>query len=116
MEEVKGSRRPISLPEAKEILDRVWSTREEEDLEITQRSIRDYVRRFSKINADKARKLVKFLVEEVGISEKHAIQLVNIVPLTRDEIRVFLFKDYPLLTGEKYDEILRALKAAIEAS
>ncbi len=115
MEEVKGSRRPVSLPEVKEILDKVWDAREE-DLETTQRSIRDYVRKFSKMNADKARELVRFLVEEIGISEKHAIQLVNVVPLSKDEIRVFLFKDYPLLTGEKQDAILKAIKAAIKAS
>ena len=73
----------ISIPETKRILENIG--------ELNQFQLRtfDYVNKFSKIDALKAEELANRLVEKFDISKKEAIQVVNCMPKSLEELRTF---------------------------
>ncbi|MFX0162846.1 MAG: hypothetical protein ACFE68_05930 [Candidatus Hodarchaeota archaeon] len=77
--------RPINLAEVKEILDK---RSEETELGYIGRITREYAAKFSHVEDSKtANELVDFLVSEYDFDKKEAIMLVNVLPLTIDELR-----------------------------
>ncbi|MHA1506879.1 MAG: RNA polymerase Rpb4 family protein [Candidatus Asgardarchaeia archaeon] len=76
------SRKYLTLPEVKEILERLSKERE---LDYTQRITLDYVLKFSKISKEKTVELLKKIME-LGIEEELAYQIVNIMPKTLEEL------------------------------
>jgi DNA-directed RNA polymerase subunit F len=76
----------LTLPQVKKLLESVG----EENLDQLQRRTFDYVSKFSKVDAEVAEKLVERLVKEFGLEEEEAIEIVNCLPKTVDELRVFL--------------------------
>ena len=62
----------------------------EENLDQFQRRTFDYVNKFSKVDPEKAEELLQVLVKEYEIDEAEAIQIINCMPETVDELRVFL--------------------------
>ncbi len=98
-------RKPITIHEAKKYL-------EDLDLEMVdqiQRRTIDYVSKFAKMDADKAREMVKKLVEGCELTEEEAIELVNILPKSIEEIRTFTMGWKKLLPTEKLEKILSIL-------
>ncbi|MGC8599503.1 MAG: RNA polymerase Rpb4 [Nitrososphaeria archaeon] len=98
----------ITIHEAKDIL-----TQSTSDIDELQRRTFEYVNVFSKLNGEQAKKLVESLEKEVGLEEDYAIQLVNIMPKTPEEIRTYLLgwkKIVPTETLMKINEILNSVK------
>src|SRR5438034_3680291 len=71
----------ITNAEAKGVLEKV----KEEELGEFQRRTLDFTRRFSKIPADRAAKLVEELSSELQLDRNDAIQIVNTLPQSVEE-------------------------------
>lgn len=76
----------LTLPEVRKMLDGIG----EENLDQLQRRTFDYVSKFSRSEAEDARELVSKLITNFGVEEDDAIQIVNCMPKSIDELRVFL--------------------------
>jgi DNA-directed RNA polymerase subunit F len=97
--------RLLTLPEVKKLLESIG----EENLDQFQRRSLDYASKFSKVEPDKTEILVKTLVEKFGLVVDEAIQLVNSMPKSIEEIRVFLAGGRKIVEASKLQEILNVL-------
>jgi DNA-directed RNA polymerase subunit F len=95
----------LTLPEVKKLLESIG----EENLDQFQRRSLDYASKFSKVEPDKVETLVKALVEKFGFEGDEAIQLVNSMPESIEEIRVFLAGGRKIVESSKLQEILNLL-------
>ena len=85
MSKENAGEKNLTLPQVKKLLESIG----EENLDQLQRRTLDYVSKFSKVDATAAEKLVERLVKEFGLVEEEAVQMVNCLPKTVDELRVF---------------------------
>jgi DNA-directed RNA polymerase subunit F len=97
--------RIITLPEAKEILSKV----DPETADQIQKRTQDYLAKFSKTEPDKARKMRKALVEECGLTAAEAAELVNVLPKTQEELRVFTSGWRKLIPSATVEKIIKIL-------
>jgi DNA-directed RNA polymerase subunit F len=97
--------RSLTLPEVKKLLESIG----EENLDQFQRRSLDYASKFSKVEPEKVETLVKALVEKFGFEGEEAIQLVNSMPESIEEIRVFLAGGRKIVESSKLQEILNLL-------
>jgi DNA-directed RNA polymerase subunit F len=95
----------LTLPQVKKLLEAIG----EENLDQFQRRTLDYVNKFSKVDAAKAKKLLEKLVKEFGLDEAEAVQVVNCMPETVDELRVFLAGGRKIIETAKLDSIVSLL-------
>lgn len=95
----------LSLPQVKKVLEAIG----EENLDQFQRRTLDYVKKFSKVDAAKAKRLLKKLVKEFGLDEAEAVQVVNCMPETVDELRVFLAGGRKIIETAKLEAITSLL-------
>src|SRR4030067_1964351 len=93
------SENKLTLPQVKKILESIG----EENLDQFQRRTLDYVNKCSKLDAKAAEKLLEKLVKEFGLDEAEAVQVVNCMPETVDELRVFLAGGRKIIEKEKLD-------------
>jgi len=75
----------LSIAEALEIMESYVG-----ELNDVQNQVIDYLRKFSKIPANKAKELIEKLMRKFGLVRTTAIQIVNIMPDTVEELRVIL--------------------------
>jgi DNA-directed RNA polymerase subunit F len=101
--EISESR--LTLPQVKKVLESVG----EENLDQLQRRTLDYVNKFSKVDPEKAEELLQTLVKEYGIDEAEAIQILNCLPETVDELRVFLAGGRKIIETAKLHAIVELL-------
>jgi DNA-directed RNA polymerase subunit F len=97
--------RIITIAEAKDILSKI----DPEHADQIQKRTQDYLAKFSKTDSDTARNMRKELVEDCGLTTEEATELVNILPKTQEELRVFTAgwrKLIPTNTVEKIVKIL----------
>jgi DNA-directed RNA polymerase subunit F len=97
--------RLLTLPEVKKLLESMG----EENLDQFQRRSFDYVSKFSKVEPDKVETLVKNIKEKFGLEGEEAIQLVNSMPESIEEVRVFLAGGRKIVESSKLQEILNLL-------
>jgi DNA-directed RNA polymerase subunit F len=95
----------LTLPQVKKMLEAIG----EENLDQFQRRTLDYVNKFSKVDAAKAKKLLEKLVQEFGLDEAEAVQVVNCMPETVDELRVFLAGGRKIIETAKLEAIISLL-------
>ncbi|MBM4400868.1 MAG: RNA polymerase Rpb4 [Crenarchaeota archaeon] len=95
----------LTLPQVKKALEAIG----EENLDQFQRRTLDYVNKFSKVDAAKAKKLLEKLVKEFGLDEAEAVQVVNCMPETVDELRVFLAGGRKIIETTKLEAIISLL-------
>jgi len=95
----------LTLPEVKKTLESIG----EENLDQFQRRTLDYVNKFAKVEPDKAENLVAILVKEYELDELEAVQIVNCVPETVDELRVFLAGGRKIIDAKKVEKIVDLL-------
>jgi DNA-directed RNA polymerase subunit F len=95
----------LTLPQVKKIMEAIG----EENLDQLQRRTFDYISKFSKLEAEDAEKLVKKLVAEFGLEELEAVQVVNCVPKTIEELRVFLAGGRKIIETSKLEAIVTLL-------
>jgi DNA-directed RNA polymerase subunit F len=76
----------LTLPQVKKALEEIGT----DNLDQFQRRTLDYASKFSKVDPAKAEELVAKLVKEYELDEVEAVQIINCMPETIDELRVFL--------------------------
>lgn len=103
MEKVKE--KSLTTPQVKKLLEELG----EENLDQFQRRVLDYASKFSKVDAETAEKLVKKLVEEFGLEETEAVQIVNCMPESLEEIRVFLGGGRKIIESSKLEAMVKLL-------
>ena len=103
MEEVV-KKRMISLPEVKEIL-----SKDVESMDQIQRWTHDYVSKFSKIEPKAAKKMKQDLINQCGLTEEEAVEIVNIMPKSLPELRSFTFGWKKLILSETLEKILKII-------
>jgi len=104
MEEVV-KKRMISLPEVREIL----SEGNPESLDQIQRWTFDYVSKFAKIEPKAAKKMKQDLINQCGLTEEEAVEIVNIQPKSLPELRSFTFGWKKLILSETLEKILKII-------
>jgi DNA-directed RNA polymerase subunit F len=102
------SEKRITLPQVRKVLEEIG----EDNLDQFQRRTLDYVKKFSKVDAKEARKLLEKLMKEFGLEEFEAVQVVNCMPETADELRVFLASGRKIIETTKLEAIVSLLNAS----
>jgi len=97
--------RPVTIPQVKETLEAIG----EEKLDQFQRRTLDYAAKFSKVDPSMAETLVNKLVEQFEMEEEEAVQIVNCMPESIQEIRVFLAGGRRIMETSKLERILAFL-------
>jgi len=102
----KANKKLLTIPEANQILSKI----DLEKADQIQKRTLDYATKFSKAQADVAKKLRKELETECGLSEEEAVELVNIMPKSVEELRTFTSGWRKLLSTETLEKILKILR------
>ncbi|AIF83166.1 DNA-directed RNA polymerase, subunit F [Candidatus Nitrososphaera evergladensis SR1] len=97
----------ITTAQVKEILDSVKA----DDMDQIQRWTSDYVGKFAKTDAKTAAKMVKQLVEQCDLTQEEAVEVVNVMPTTLEELRAFTFGWKKLILTETLEKMLSILKS-----
>jgi DNA-directed RNA polymerase subunit F len=100
-------RKPLTIHEAKKLLEKV----DPEKADQIQKRTLDYVTKFSNVDSDNARAMVKELIKEAGLTEQEAVEVVNIMPKTREELRTFTVGWRKLTPTDVLDKILGILNS-----
>ena len=95
----------LTVPQVKKMLETIG----EEHLDQFQRRSLDYATKFSKVEPQVAEVLVAKLAKEFGLEEEEAVQVVNCMPESVEEIRVFLAGGRRIMETSKLEQILASL-------
>jgi DNA-directed RNA polymerase subunit F len=96
----------IVVPQVKDLLESLGK----ENLDQFQNRTLDYATKFSKINLKSTKKLVSELKKLDFISEDEAVQLINCMPFSIEELRVFLGSGRKIIETTNLETILSLLK------
>jgi len=102
----KTEKKLLTIPEANQILSKI----DMEKADQIQKRTLDFTTKFAKVPADSAKKLRKELETECGLSEEEAVELVNIMPKSVEELRTFTSGWRKLLSTETLEKILKILR------
>jgi DNA-directed RNA polymerase subunit F len=105
MSEGKITEKKLALPQVKKIMDSIG----EENLDQLQRRTYDYVSKFVKVDADESEKLVQELMTDFGLEEVEAVEIVNCMPKSIEELRVFLAGGRKIIETSKLEAIVKLL-------
>jgi DNA-directed RNA polymerase subunit F len=97
--------RIITIPESREILSKI----DPEHTDQIQKRTMDYLLKFSKTEPEKAKKMRKQLIEECSLTVEEATELVNIMPKSQEELRVFTAGWRKLIPTATVEKILKIL-------
>jgi DNA-directed RNA polymerase subunit F len=106
MSTIKEKKNLVTISEAKEILENI----DEESADQIQRRTLDYVSKFSKYPKEQAIMIRSRLEKEAKLLEREAVEITNIRPKSKEELRVFTSGWKKLLPDESLDKILEILK------
>jgi DNA-directed RNA polymerase subunit F len=101
----KNDRKLLTIPEANQILQKI----DLEKADQIQKRTLDYTTKFAKAQAEGAKKLRRELETQCGLSEEEAVELVNIMPKSLEELRTFTSGWRKLLSTETLEKILKIL-------
>ena len=96
----------ITLAEVKAILDSV----KPDDMDQIQRWTSDYVGKFAKVDGAKAKEMVQQLVKDCDLTQEEAVEIVNVMPTSLEELRAFTFGWKKLILTENLEKMLKILK------
>jgi DNA-directed RNA polymerase subunit F len=96
----------VTLPQVKEILDSVKL----DDMDQIQRWTADYVKKFSKVESQRAQTMIRQLIEQCDLTAEEAVEIVNIMPTSLEELRAFTFGWKKLILTDTLGKILNILK------
>jgi len=105
MSKKDAEEKKLTLPQVKKLLESM----EKENLDQFQRRTLDYLSKFSKVDAEAAEKLLEKLVTEFGLEEDEAIQVINCMPKSVEELRVFLAGGRKIIETSKLEAIVTLL-------
>ncbi len=94
--------RIVTVPQVKEALESIG----EERLDQLQRRSLDYATKFSKTDSKKIETILNELREKFELEEEEAVQIVNAMPASIQEIRVFLAGGRKIIETSKLEKIL----------
>lgn len=97
--------RSITIPQVKETLEDLGAER----LDQFQRRSLDYAAKMSKVDSSMAETLVNKLVDQFELEEEEAVQIINCLPESIQEIRVFLSSGRRIVEASKLERILAFL-------
>jgi DNA-directed RNA polymerase subunit F len=97
--------RIVTVPQVKEALNAIG----EDQLDQFQRRSLDYATKFTKVDPDKVDLIIKEFVETFEVDEEEAVQMVNAMPESIQEIRVFLAGGRKIIETSKLEKILSFL-------
>jgi DNA-directed RNA polymerase subunit F len=95
----------LTLPQVKKTMDSIG----EENLDQLQRRTFDYVSKFAKVDAETSEKLMQKLVTDFGLEEVEAIEIINCMPKSIEELRVFLAGGRKIIETSKLEAIIKLL-------
>ncbi|HXY56695.1 MAG TPA: RNA polymerase Rpb4 [Nitrososphaerales archaeon] len=101
----KVQKKLLTIPEANQILQKI----DVEKADQIQKRTLDYTTKFAKAQTEDAKKLRKQLETDCGLSEEEAVELVNIMPKSVEELRTFTSGWRKLLSTETLEKILKIL-------
>ena len=104
MEEIV-KKQMITLQEVREIL----SKQDVESMDQIQRWTYDYVSKFTKIEPKVAKKMKQELINQCGLTEEEAVEIVNVLPKSLPELRSFTFGWKKLILSETLEKILKVI-------
>jgi len=105
LSKVNLTEKKLTIPEVKKLLESVG----DENLDQLQRRTLDYASKFSKTEAQSAEQLIKRLTTEFGLDEDEAIQVINCMPKSVDELRVFLAGGRKIIDASMLKSIINVL-------
>jgi len=97
------SEEEIALPQVKKIL---AQRAKEGELSFQQSITLEHATTFSKMAPAVATKVVEKLIESYGVTRSQAVQIVNIAPVTAEELKSIFDTRLSSLTDEKLIEIV----------
>ena len=111
VKEVKGEEL-LTLGEIKEIMEQINEEREKagKELRYEQKRSLEHARKFGRLPAKDTRKIVEELLKLEKMKLSIAIQISNILPVTKDEVRSVYAKERFTLTEEDLEKILNIVK------
>ena len=97
-------KKKITISEAKKLLENI------EDLNLYQLRIMEYVKKFAKIDHTKAQELLEKLIQQFEIEKEDAISVINCMPSSLEELRIFFSGGRKkLLLTSQLEEMLKLL-------
>jgi DNA-directed RNA polymerase subunit F len=100
----------LTLPQVKRVMDSIG----EANLDQLQRRTFDYVSKFAKVNSETGEKLVQKLMTDFGLEETEAVEIVNCMPKSIEELRVFLAGGRKIIETAKLEAIVKLLNDSRE--
>ena len=101
----KKEKKVLSIPEAHQILQKI----DVEKADQIQKRTLDYTAKFSKTTPEAVKKLRRQLETDCGLGEEEAVELVNVMPKSMEELRTFTSGWRKLLPTETLENILKIL-------
>jgi len=103
-------KKTMTIPEVLEVLEDLHKKRHGE-FDSFQESSLIYAKTFSKVPVKKVSKIKKMLMSSYNLDENISIQIINLLPSTREELRVIFEKDLKAskLEDKDLDSLLNKL-------
>jgi Uncharacterized protein conserved in archaea len=101
----------ITLSQVKKILEDVKA----DDMDQIQRWTFDYVSKFAKVDSNLAPRMVSQLIEKCDLKEEEAVEIVNVMPTSIEELRAFTFGWKKLILTDTLEKMLNILKIRTES-
>ena len=101
----------ITLSQVKEILEEVKA----DDMDQIQRWTFDYVSKFAKVDSNLAPRMVSQLIEKCDLKEEEAVEIVNVMPTSIEELRAFTFGWKKLILTDTLEKMLNIRKIRTES-
>ena len=102
----KPAKNLLTIPEAHQVLQKIDVDKADQ---IQKRTL-DYTSKFAKTTPENAKKLRKELQGQCDLSEEEAVEVVNVMPKSLEELRTFTSGWRKLLPTETLEKILDILK------
>ena len=102
----------VTLSEVKKILETIPV----DEMDQIQRWTFDYSKKFSKVDYEQAKEMADRLVAEGDLTNEEAVELVNVMPRSIEELRAFTFGWKKLIVTEKLERIKSILLSKNENS
>ncbi|NOZ81776.1 MAG: DNA-directed RNA polymerase subunit F [Candidatus Micrarchaeota archaeon] len=99
---------PVPMATAKEIMES-----KEGELGYEQKLALEHLRKFTKLDKEKAEKLAEELSGILRMSKETLMQIVNLLPTTPDEVRMLFAKERFSLKEEEIAKIIETVKKYI---
>lgn len=104
------NRKIITLSEVKKILESIPM----EEMDQIQRWTFDYSKKFSKVGYENVEEMVEKLMNEGELTNEEAVELVNVMPQSIEELRAFTFGWKKLIVTEKLEKIKSILLTGVK--